>query len=81
MCRENKMAAFPEPTSDDLRNHLIEISRDPKYPLSITERAIYSLLTLPIIAQSACTEDEREAVIRNVAAAMEAAVAASKRSN
>lgn len=75
------MTAFPELTSDDLRAHLIEISRDPNYPLSITERALYSLLTLPIIAQSACTEDEREAVIRNVVAAMEAAVAASKKIN
>ena len=73
------MAAFPLLTSDDLRSHLIEISRDPNYPLSITERAIYSLLTLPVVAQSACTEDEREAVIRNVVAAMEAAVTASKR--
>ena len=65
--------------SDDLKNHLIEISRDPAYPLSTTERALYSLLTLPIVAQSACTEDERERVIRNVTAAMEAAVVASGR--
>jgi len=73
------MASFPEVTSDDLKAHLIEISRDPAYPLSTTERALYSLLTLPIIAQSACTEDEREAVIRNVTAAMDAAVAAAAR--
>ena len=73
------MAIMPELTSDDLKAHLIAISRDPAYPLSTTERALYSLLTLPIIAQSACTQDEREAVIRNVTAAMDAAVAASGR--
>lgn len=63
--------------ADDLKEHLIAISRDPSYSLSTTERALYSLLSLPIIAQSACTEDEREAVIRNVTAAMDAAVKAS----
>ena len=64
------------PDAEDLKQHLIAISRDPNYPLSTAERALYSLLTLPIIAQSACTEAEREAVIRNVTAAMDAAVAA-----
>lgn len=63
--------------AEGLKQHLIQKSRDPSFPMTTSERALYSLLTLPIKAQEICTEAEREEVIQSVRAAMDAAVKAS----
>ena len=62
--------------TEEFRSFLIARSGDPKYPLTATERALYSLISLPKAAQEICSEQEREAVIQTVRTAIEAAVQA-----
>ncbi len=73
------MSEMEEMESDvgPFRDYLIVKACDPSSGLSVAERALYSLLSVPVAAQKLCTKDELEAVVQTVKAAMQAAIDAS----
>lgn len=57
----------------DFKLHLIAQTADPHADISIEERSLYALLSIPRAAQAICTEAELETVTKTVTAAMRAA--------